>query len=81
MQVAEAEKDTLINWEKVLCKCPSSLEYSQSFVNNAIQQSNETVTTANQLRQTLSETSDMINGDDSYKLVTDDNMYTEPLDG
>ena len=51
-----AEKDTFIDWEPVLTKCMSSLEYSDSFVSSAKQASNETVALAMQISRNFNET-------------------------
>lgn len=55
-----ARKDTFQNWEEILTKSLSSLDYSQSFVNYAMGQSNQQVATSNQLSQAASEMSDSI---------------------
>lgn len=55
-----ARKDTFQNWEEILTKSLSSLDYSQNFVNYAMGQSNQQVATSNQLSQAASEMSDSI---------------------
>lgn len=54
------EKDSLIEWKDILCQSLSSIDYSQSYVNSAIQQSNESTANAMQIRNELSSISDGI---------------------
>lgn len=55
-----AEKDTFQNWEEILTRSMSTLDYSQDFVNFAMGQSDQQVATSRQLSQVASEMSDSI---------------------
>lgn len=55
-----ARKDTFQDWKDILIKSLSSLNYSQSFISYAMQQSNQATASAQQIGQALSETSDTI---------------------
>ena len=54
------EKNSLIEWKDILCQSLSSIDYTQSYVNSAIQQSNESTANAMQIRNELSSISDGI---------------------
>lgn len=54
------EENSLIEWKDILCQSLSSIDYSQSYVNSAIQQSNESTANAMQIRNELSSISDGI---------------------
>lgn len=54
------EENSLIEWKDILCQSLSSIDYSQSYVNSAIQQSNESTASAMQIRNELSSISDGI---------------------
>lgn len=58
--VVTAGKDTFQNWEEILTKSLSTLDYSQSFVNYAMGQSDQQVATSRQLSQAAAEMSDSI---------------------
>ncbi len=53
-----AVKDTFIDWESLLTKCMSSLDYSESFVNATNQASNEKVALAKQISQNFNQIMD-----------------------
>ncbi|MGN1406437.1 MAG: hypothetical protein ACI4WM_09185 [Erysipelotrichaceae bacterium] len=55
-----AEKDTLIEWEPLLIKCMSSLEYSESFVKATIANGEEQVNQALEFSKTANEISNGI---------------------
>ncbi len=55
-----AEKDTFIEWQDILCQCLGTLEYTDSFVNSAMAQSNEGVATAQQISQAYNQAADSI---------------------
>lgn len=55
-----AEKDTFIEWQDILCECLGTLEYTDSFVDSAIAQSNEGLKTAQQISQAFNQTADSI---------------------
>ena len=59
------EKNSLIEWKDILCQSLSSIDYTQSYVSSAIQQSNESTANAMQIRNELSSISDGIM--DSWK--------------
>ncbi len=54
------EENSFIEWKDILCQSLSSIDYSQSYVNSAIQQSNESTANAMQIRSELSTISDGI---------------------
>ena len=55
-----AAKDSFQDWESVLSRCLGSLDYSQSFVNAAIAQSDQKVATSQNLSRIANETADGI---------------------
>lgn len=55
-----AQKDTFQDWEQTLTKSFASLDYTQTFVNIAMSQSDQIASTSQSLSQAASETSDMI---------------------
>lgn len=60
LTVISAEKDTFQDWQPVLNKVLSSLNYTQEFINFAQSQSNQTAATVQSLSQSASEMSDNI---------------------
>ncbi len=55
-----AQADSFIEWEPILTKCMSTLQYTDSFVSSAIAQSNQMVETSRQLSSIASEMADGI---------------------
>ncbi len=55
-----AEKDTFIDWESVLTKCLSSLDYSESFVSATVSASNEKLAQAKEISRNFNQTMDGI---------------------
>lgn len=55
-----AAKDSFQDWESVLSRCLGSLDYSQSFVNAAMAQSDQKVATSQNLSRIANETADGI---------------------
>ena len=55
-----AAKDSFQDWESVLSRCLGSLDYSQSFVNVAMAQSDQKVATSQNLSRIANETADGI---------------------
>lgn len=55
-----AEKDTFIEWENILTKCLSSLEYSDSFVSATVNASNEKLAQAKEISRNFNQTMDGI---------------------
>lgn len=53
-------QNSFIDWKDILCQSLSSIDYSQSYVSSAIQQSNESTANAMQIRSELSTISDGI---------------------
>lgn len=54
------EENSFIEWKDILCQSLSSIDYSQSYVNSAIQQSNESTANAMKIRSEMSSISDGI---------------------
>ena len=74
------QKDTFQNWEEILTKSLSSLDYSQNFVNYAMGQSNQQITTAGRLSQAASEMSDSIMSTWENRNKSDDIMRQKQSD-
>ena len=75
-----AEKNTFQNWEEILTKSLSTLDYAQSFVNYAMGQSDQQVETSGQLSQAAAQMSDCIMSSWENRNKSDDIMRQKQSD-
>lgn len=75
-----ARKDTFQNWEEILTESLSSLDYSQTFVDYAMGQSNQQVVTSGKLSQAAAEMSDSIMSSWENRNKSDDIMRQKQSD-
>nr|WP_288555910.1 hypothetical protein [uncultured Mediterraneibacter sp.] len=75
-----AESGSFSEWKDILCTCLSSLDYSSSYVQSAIQQSNDSTASSMQIRETLSSTSDMIMSSWEQRNLSEDIMRQKQRD-